>query len=308
VEVKKAAAKKHFARGRKLFEKERYKQAIAAFLRAYRRWPYPVIHFNIALAYLFCGDDIAAVTHLRKYLVEASEGEIEIPKELKKAQHRVGVVIVSIPDDTADIYVDGKKAGIGNVELVLRPGRKRIEIRKEGQTIAARTFIVQGGKEQIWQLSWAAWKKKTKKLEAALLQQEQERKEQEELGESRKKRIAKLVELEASASHRLGRLHWGYFAGAAAVTGASLITSIALSARTVQLRDDFLDNRTDTDLRAQGVAHKRAAEIMWGVTGGFAVATAIVAIFTRWRPATETPDIQVTPVAGPTQAGIRIDW
>jgi len=71
-----AAAKKHFAAGKKLYDAGKYPEAIAEFEEAQRLAPSPKVGFNIAQAYRLMGDKIKAKAAYEAYLAKESTGAV----------------------------------------------------------------------------------------------------------------------------------------------------------------------------------------------------------------------------------------
>ncbi len=266
---KKELAKKLFAKGQKLFLRDKYGAAINEFKAAYEKWPYRVIHYNMALTYTFMKEDEKAYNHLTLYLKDATEKEKDLPKELKDLKKRMGVIIVRANNPNATILIDGKEVGSGSVEQVVRTGTREVLIKLAGRNIASKKIEVAGGTSEKWAPA----------LEKDILMDPQS---------------------------SVPRLHWGYFTAAAGVTLVSLITSTVLSVRTKSLHDEYMDKRYDANLRSEGIRTKRAAEVMWSITGFLTLGTAAVAIFTEWKQPKES--ITIIPAPHNKGAIINITW
>lgn len=243
---RKALAKKLFVKGQKLFLRDKYRAAIKVFKAAYAKWPYRVIHYNMALSYTFMKEDEKAYHHLTLYLKDATDKEKDLPKELKDLRSRMGVILVRANDPSATILIDGKEVGSGSVEQVVRTGTREVLIKLAGRNVASKKFEIIGGTSEKWEPT----------LEKAIF---------------------------INPQKGFARLHWGYFTAAAGVTLVSIITSTVLSVRTKSLHDEYMDKRYDANLRSEGLRTKRAAEVMWSVTGLLTLGTAAFAIFTEWK-------------------------
>ncbi len=267
-ETRKAMAKREFAQGQEFFLREEYKKAVASFNKAYKHWPYRVIHYNLALAYTFMKDDENAYRHLLVYLRDATESERDLPKELRSLQGRMGMMIIRVDNPRAEIHVDGNLVGSGRSEHIVQSGTREVVIKVDGREVAQNTIEVIGGGVQTWDLV--------------------------------------LPESPPPSRRTFGKLHWGFFAAGGGATLVSLVASTALSVRTKKLRDEFMNDRSDADLRARGIRTKRSAEVMWAVTGLLAVGTAVTAFFTRWREEERTLIIAAVP--GERGAMLSITW
>lgn len=238
-----ALARRHFQQGKRLFLARQYGPAILAFKEAYRHRPHRVIQINIALAYARVGRDVAAITHLRRYLDRATPGDPPLPPELVAARRRVGVLILSTSRPTSGILVDDVFAGRGRADVVVKPGPHRIAIRHGARVIARRTIQVGPGSEVRWSHG---------------------------------------APRQGPVPARRLRLHWRYLVSAAALTAAALTSAIALTVTASRLGDRLADDPTDRELLSGVRAHERSAGALWGVFAAGAAATALLAAFTRF--------------------------
>jgi hypothetical protein len=69
------AAKRHFAEGQKLFERNELKPAVEEFKEAYRLTRNPLLLYNIAFVYDRLGDDPLALHYYSKFVDEAADNE-----------------------------------------------------------------------------------------------------------------------------------------------------------------------------------------------------------------------------------------
>jgi tetratricopeptide (TPR) repeat protein len=304
-EAEKEKARKLFIEGKKLFSQKAFGRAIANFKKAYSYWKRKEIQFNIALAYYNLGDAVGAVTHLRKFLVKASEDEKQaIPSPLMRMIQKVGVLTVQMPDPAAEIWIDGELEGRGRVEKVLKPGRVSIQIRLDDKTVAQKRMSVEAGTHRVWELTQIP--KKTKPLPDPAKPRP---------GEGKDK-----------GGSSLQRLHWAYFAAAAGLAVVSGAVVAGLGAKTLQIQDDWkaADEAGDQDeadsLSDKGVTYRTATNAMIGVTAAAAAGAAVLAIFTRWRsperPGPEPSEgggsgeeeVEVHPMISPGGAGVLVRW
>jgi tetratricopeptide (TPR) repeat protein len=70
-----AAARRHFTRGKELHAAGRYQEAAAEYTEAYQRYPAPAFLYNVAQVYRLAGDRDAAIENYRKYLELEPDGE-----------------------------------------------------------------------------------------------------------------------------------------------------------------------------------------------------------------------------------------
>jgi tetratricopeptide (TPR) repeat protein len=279
VRRKKRIAKRIFRRGQRLFLRKKYKRAIKAFHRAFSYWPYRVIHYNLALTYAFIDEDKKAYHHLRLYLKDASARERDLPHELNELQQRMGALIIEVSNPAAIIYVDGRRAGTGKSELIVSSGERKVSVEISGRKVAEKVIEVGGGEEKTWEVVLSGTGGEPSRPPGP-----------------------------SSFFDRWATLHWGYFAATASLAVAAAVTSAVLSARTKTLYDQFLDDRTNADLRERGVATKTASEAMWAVTGVLVAGAAAVAIFTQWDAPEERPTLSVTPNPMRRGGGLTITW
>jgi len=266
---RKELAKKLFAKGQKLFLRDKYGPAIKEFKAAYAEWPYRVIHYNMALTYTFMKEDEKAYHHLTLYLKDATEKEKDLPRELEDLKKRMGVIIVRANNPDATILIDGKEVGSGSVEQVVHTGTREVLIKLAGRNVASKKIEVAGGALEKWSPV-----------------------------------LEKSISMEPQKG--FARLHWGYFTAAAGITLAAIITSSVLSVRTKSLHDEYMDKRYDANLRSEGIKTKRAAEVMWSITGLLTLGTAAVAIFTEWKQPEES--VSIMPAPHNKGAIINITW
>ncbi len=273
--VEKRKAKRAFRLGKRLFRRHRYTQAVEAFENAYRFWPRREIQFNIAYSYAKLGEWVKAVTHLRLFLKKASTAEKKrLPRLLREAQGKVGVLVVRMPDDRAEIYVDGRPAGKGQVELVVEPGQKAVEIRLNDRTVSRKNIDVLAGTEKVWEL--------TEMPQPAHPTRPVVR--QVTRPSPRSRDLRKTVEVEPptppARPARKG-IHWAYFAAASVLAVGAGAAVVAFGLKTQSLRKDYEDHPSES-LMNDGNRAKLLTNVMIGVTAGAAATAAVLAIFTRW--------------------------
>jgi len=290
-----ARAKKLFLKGRKLFAQKEYKQAIESFKAAYFFWKRKEIQFNIALAYFNLGDEINAVTHLRMYLAQCSAEERKtVPKPLMKLQQKVGVLIVQMPRQEAEIWVNNRLEGQGRVEKVVRPGEMKVEIKIDNEVVATKSIPVDEGTQKVWELTTIPSGK------------DADDKGQDQRGGGQRE-IVKVKE-------GLGKLHWAYFTIAAGLTVVAGGVVAGVGVKTMQIKDEYEENQTD-ELEKKGERYKLGTNIMIGVTAAAGVSAAVLAVFTKWsgdkkKDDNKEPSVtgRVTPFVGPGSVGFSVTW
>lgn len=297
----KSTAKKYFKLGKSYFGQRKYKQAIEAFEKARTYADHPVIDFNVALAHAFSGKTIAAARYLRKYLKKMPQAEKNLPSILKKVKQQTGVLVVQFPDPKAEIYVDGRLVGRGRVEAILKPGQKTVAIKLGGKTVAAKTVVIPAGGEKTWELTRVPTPDTRPRPTPPV---------------PRVARATRDVPSPPSPTpsvkkrgRSLRTLHWAYFTVAATVAVAALGTAAGLAAKTKQIHDDYLADRTKASLRDKGIKYERITNAMWGVGAGIGAAAAVLIFFTRWRsPEKPTSSASLTPTLGPGQVGLSFQF
>lgn len=290
-------ARKYFQKGKMLFGQRKYKQAIEYFEKARGYADHPVIDFNVALANAFAGKTIAAARYLRKYLKKMPQAERNLPSILKRVKQQTGVLVVQFPDPTAEIYVDGRLVGRGGVEAILKPGQKKVAIKVKGKTVAAKTVVVPAGGEKTWELTRVPTPDRPRPPPP----------------EPRVARVPGEVTPPPSPtpsvkkrSRSIRTLHWAYFTVAATLAVAALGTAAGLAAKTKQIHDDYLADRTKASLRDKGIKYERITNAMWGVGAGIGAAAAVLIFFTRWRSPEKPASVSLIPTLGPEQVGLSV--
>lgn len=276
------AAEAYLDLGRKFFAKRMFEQAIDAFKKAYKLWSHKSLLYNIALAYAFKGDNPSSAQYLSLYLKEATADEKKLPEVLAKVQRQTGLLIVTTELPDASIFVDGREAGKHKIELFTTPGPKVVDIRLKNVVLAQKNVTVPAGSKAAWHY------RKTEKPVVRPPVLPPRKDEKKPVGTSSKK------------------LHWAYFAAAAALTGAAVITAFGLAAKTKSTYDEFVDTgRTSKDLRNEGLRYQNAQIGMWVVGGVAAAASVVLVFFTRWsKKEKEAGSMSIQPTLSPHGLGV----
>ena len=74
-EADRAIARKKFLKAKELHAAHKYREAAAAYLEAYERFPAPAFLYNVAQVYRLAGDRERALENYRKYLELEPDGE-----------------------------------------------------------------------------------------------------------------------------------------------------------------------------------------------------------------------------------------
>ncbi len=285
-----AKARKHFRKGRWLFHKRRYQQAVWSFERAYQHWKHHSILFNLALAHALLGQNVQAGAYLRKYHKAPGKKRRRLPKVLRDLKRKVATLIIKVADARAAIFVDGRRVGYGHAEVVVLAGKRVVEVRQGDRVVSRKELNVNAGTEKTWEL--------------AGMNRPGPRPEDAPAPEPGSKPSGKTTPW--------GRLHWAYVTTAASVTVALLGAALATSVQNRDLHGDFEAQPWDEELAAKGEKMQLVANVLWGVTAAAAVTTAIIGVFTRWSRKSEEPDNQaavtVQPGFWPGGASLRVQW
>ncbi|MFH2006346.1 MAG: tetratricopeptide repeat protein [bacterium] len=272
---------KHFQRGKRLYRKEKFREAVAEFRKAFEILPHRNILLNISICHAEMGDPVESVVQLRAALRLAGKNAEELldPREyakLLKMKKRVAVLTVVAPDLGAVIFVNGESTGASKVDRVVLPGSYRVDIQLDGKTKVNRRFELKPGAEERWVI------------------QDWDQVATQYVGPRKSKR-------------RLGRLHVAYVSAAAVLTLAAGLALVGTGVKTKSLDDEYAASGGDPDIKALGERYKTATNVLIGVTSIAAVTTVLLAIFTDWsllkkkkKSASETT---FAPIVGPDAAG-----
>lgn len=277
------------AEGQQRMRQQRYSDAVRLFKEAYRLWQRREIQFNLALAYLEMKDRVAAGRHLRRYLARATADEREaLPQRFQLLQQQIGLVRVNTTDRRVEIWIDGRLHGAGQVEVVVLPGKHAVELRLGQSVVKRREFDVGPGREVVW--------------------------DPPPIPQPRRHRPAPmpapmpapLPTLDDRGSLLPERLHWAFFAAAAAVAMGTGSVATYTGVRTLQIRNDLKDHYTEEGVRDLD-RHRLATNVLLVVTGAAALTATLLAVFTRWRARPKrAQSVTVIPTLGPGDAGLGI--
>jgi len=256
-----AAARKHVVDGKQALGQRQLLAALRHFRAAYRLWPRKENAFNLALVYHELGDKIAAANHLLVYLDQVdSKARSQLPKIFVRLLKKVGTLAVQAPGAQMEVWVDGRRAGTGRVDVALLPGRHVVQIRQGGESILEWKLVLERGQRLQWRPKVVSPSPRRARR----------------LSDTRKPG-------DKGPPRPWGRLHWAYFAIAAGVAVAAGVAAIPLGLETNELEAEFKANPTD-ELGRRGKAYKNATNAMAGIAAIAGVSAVVLAIFTRWRP------------------------
>ncbi len=276
-------ARKHFKKGRRLFHRRRYKQAVLEFEQAYQFWKHHSILFNLALAHALLGQKVQAGAYLRKYHKAPGKKRRRMPRILRVLKTQVATLIIKVADAAAVIFVDGQRVGYGAVEVVVLAGKHVVEVRKGDWVARRQQLTVAGGAEKSWELA--------------------------EMPRQRARPRPGPDPVPKPKGKPLRRLHWAYFTGAAAVTVGLLAGAVAMSVQNKKTYEKFEQQPWDATVAAKGRKQQVTANVLWGLTATAAAATAVLGVFTRWKLSSETSNkVSVAPGFWPGGASVKVQW
>ncbi len=249
----KKKARAHFAAGGAHYAKERYKQAIDEFQKAYTFWKNPRILLNIAICYSEMDNAVQAVIYLRRALKTATPEqrtklETKIPAGLKARPAQVADLKVVMPNN-AEIFLNDEAVGRSPVERVVAKGTVRVVAKVDGKTKLSKTLTLQGGEKRT--LALEQWPVTTPPKK------------------SRGWRA------------RLARLPIYYVGAAALLTLIGTAALIGTGVRTEKIQDDYYAN-PNLDTHDRGVRYRTATNVLIGITVTAGVAAGVLALFTDW--------------------------
>ncbi len=228
----------------------------------------------------------------------------------------------------AMVSVDDAPATLAPVRLVVRPGRHRIAVRREGYYAVTRVVVIAPGEQSTVFVDlrprprYGYLRVKSDVVGATV------RVEGEEVGETPvrryrlrvgtyrvfvtkkgyqtwERRIAivsrQMTVLHVRLSRRTSRRQLAWFVGGTVVTGLLLVSGVAMTLTAVNTRNAYEDLPT-AKLRRQGRSLAFAADALFA----FGLVTGVLTAFLTWRlrPAPSRADVVVSPMLGPGLAGV----
>ncbi|HVY36910.1 MAG TPA: PEGA domain-containing protein [Polyangia bacterium] len=145
----KAEARAHFERGVQLGRDGDYRQAAAAFQRAYELSPHYAVLYNLAEAQVALGQPVEAIDTFQRYLLEGganvpADRRAEVQASIKQQQARVSMLTVETNVAGASIVVDGVLVGRSPLAGPVRVARGKHQVtatldgyRAQSQTVVA---------------------------------------------------------------------------------------------------------------------------------------------------------------------------
>lgn len=150
-------AARAFAEGTRLFKSRDYIGAAEAFQRAYKLKPHFLVQCNIARCFERMNDMIKAAKHFRRCLEEGADrtrAKRKVRRSLKRVEDRISHVMIRTKGRRqGTVFLDGLEMGQTPLRLSLNPGKRVIEVRREGATPASTTLFTRGGESRTIRLT-----------------------------------------------------------------------------------------------------------------------------------------------------------
>jgi tetratricopeptide (TPR) repeat protein len=171
-------AEAQFLEGNRLFRVPLFAQAAAKYTAALRTWQHPAFYFNLALAQLNLGQDVAARDNLERALgygddplgaAQFQEGQ----RQLRELETQLGKIRIICQTPGAVVTLDGVTlfTAPGSREAWVMPKTHEVAARKREYLSESRQVTVRSGKRETIELKlitleeaadanrrWATWK------------------------------------------------------------------------------------------------------------------------------------------------------
>lgn len=275
-------------RAKRAFLAKRFDKAIRHWRQAYSLWPKPQLLYNIALAYERSRRPEQAMTFLRVFLTQAKTEpqKTTLMRAARKLQRRlsrrVSVLGLSGPRG-AQAFVDGKLVGALPLEVVLRPGKHRLEVRAPGRTTVKRDLTLEVGHTTLVDVKMHPARRRP-----AL-------------------RPEPWPRLRTGRAPRKG-LHMAYTLTTTGIALALAGAAVGTGMLAIKRYDEFQSNPT-LGSRARVKTLQDATNSLWALAGAAGVTAVVLAIFTRWHSGRESPSPSAPKVdidVGPGGFGVAL--
>jgi hypothetical protein len=261
--------------GKRAFARKDYVAALGHWRKAYGLWPRPLLLFNIALACDKLDRPAESLTFLREFQREAA-GE-KLPRALvaavgkleRELAPRTAVLAVTGPKG-ARVTLDGRLLGVAPLEVVVRPGRRALEVSLPGRAVVRRELELPAGRDTRLSV---------------------------EVPPARPLTPAPLPTPAAPGWRRLPLVYCLSTAGLALVLAG---VAVGAGLRAVAAYETFQDAPTRPS-RDRVVAWRDATNSLWALAGLAGAGAVALAVFTRWR---RGPAREADPTARP---GVAVD-
>jgi hypothetical protein len=254
-------ARKAFDRATKLFEDNKYVEAVEAFELAYRLRPHFRVQCSIARCHQIMGDAVEAVAHYKRCLEEgaaSSPMKKDIEKMLKDAEALITWINVRSPGGGGKLFVDDMERGRAPGRVAINPGTHVIRVERAGAEPVTAKIKTLGGEERDLTLIPVV------------------------TGEARPDKGKKEKEKEKKGGGRHRRLSPVWFWTVVGVTAALAVGTIVAGAMTRQARNDYNDDPTKDGLDTFK-SRKTATNVLFGATMAAAASGTALFFFTDFR-------------------------
>jgi hypothetical protein len=150
----KKEASRHFKLGVKLYEEQKYSEALVEFERAHELAPNPLVLYNIAATYRELSRYDESIQFYDRFLTEGKDVAKKAllqkaTQELEELRARVGSIVVEADVDGATVTVDDRMVGTTPLPrpLVLPPGEHTITVNAPDARVMTKTVRVTAGDE-----------------------------------------------------------------------------------------------------------------------------------------------------------------
>ncbi|HJL14901.1 MAG TPA: PEGA domain-containing protein [Sandaracinaceae bacterium LLY-WYZ-13_1] len=272
-----AEARERQARGRALLDADDPNGALAEFERVYELLEgHPRRHLvlsNIGRCYQLLGQYDRAMRYYERYLSEAgpdAPDRVRVRASIDALNDLLGTVEVRTNVAEAEVWVDDRQLGTAPGAVRVPAGRHTVELRARGHAPARR-----------------------------------------EVQLAARQSVAIALELEPLGE--ASGIDPAFFWSGLALTAATGAAGLTLGGFWLARHDENAGRIADGRAVADDVNAERdlalAADVLYGVTGGLAIATAILGFVTRWEDSgdgDEAPSVGVDAAVGPGHVALRL--
>lgn len=143
-------ARERFKEGVRYYDEKKYEDARGAFLQAYALKKHPAVLLNLAQSELHSGHVADAAKHFAQFLRARKETtpaeRVDAEKGLSAAKTKVGEINVSVSQQAAEIFIDGKSVGLSPLPgpVYLAPGSHTIRAKKGSESASTSVAAMAG--------------------------------------------------------------------------------------------------------------------------------------------------------------------
>jgi hypothetical protein len=299
---------KHFKKGVKFFEKEKYEAALVEFLKSHELRPNWALRYNIGVCYEETGRPVEALDQFKLYLVEGADKlpedrRAEVQQHIDELEQDLGFIVLTVSEDGAQVRIDEFRRFETPVPdpIPVEAGFHTIEVHKEGFKPHEAKFTVASDEE-------VAHEVELEELEAGekdIFTWDETLPPEEPVEEPRRPLTGIWIGLGAG----------GALAIAAAGTGGAVLAEknemkdAAGECEVTLTRDDCPAAYKHQD-KAKGLMI--AANVLWALAGAAAVTGLVVYLTSKPKseappePSGSEPEVSVVPVIVPDKAGATL--